>query len=107
MKPRVLALIFATTMAVTATPAFASSFAGTSAGSASEGSSDSSSSSSGDDKLVEQAREDAAGFVASEGEIRSARLEAAFRVLRKGDASAEQASDLALAKAILARPAHP
>jgi uncharacterized protein (TIGR02448 family) len=65
-------------------PAFAqaSSFAGSSAGSASAGSagsSASSDSSSGNDKLVLQARDDAAGFVASAGRLRGAQLEAALR----------------------------
>ncbi|WP_369975335.1 DUF2388 domain-containing protein [Xanthomonas bundabergensis] len=88
-------------------PAFAqaSSFAGTSAGSASAGSagsSASSDSSSGDDKLVLQARDDAAGFVASAGRIRGVQLEAALHVLRERNPQARQASDLQLAQAILA-----
>ncbi len=83
--------------------AFAGSFAGTSAGASSGGSSASSGSTSGDDKVVAQAREDAAGFVASDGRIRGARLEAALRHLRETHASAREASDLALAQAILAR----
>lgn len=82
--------------------ALASSFAGTSAGASSAGSSASSGSSSGDDKLVEQAREDAAGFIASDGRLRSARLEAALRVMRERDGQARQRDDLALARAILA-----
>ncbi|HEY0504550.1 MAG TPA: DUF2388 domain-containing protein [Lysobacter sp.] len=92
----------------TATPlALASSFAGTSAGSSAGGSSASSnassdSSSGNDDKVVLAAREDAASFVASDGAIRGARLEAALRHLREHDAAAGQASDLELAKAILA-----
>lgn len=83
--------------------AFAGSFAGSSAGASSGGSSASSGSSSGDDKVVLQAREDAAGFVASDGRIRGARLEAALRHLRDTQAPAREASDLALAQAILAR----
>ncbi|CTP82527.1 hypothetical protein A6R71_18710 [Xanthomonas translucens pv. arrhenatheri] len=88
-------------------PAFAqaSSFAGSSAGSASAGSagsSASSDSSSGNDKLVLQARDDAAGFVASAGRLRGAQLEAALRVLRERNPQAQQASDLQLAQAILA-----
>ncbi len=82
--------------------AAASSFAGTSAGSASGASSQSSGSSSGDDKVVLEARDDAAGFVASEGRIRSARLEAALIQLRSRDSAARSASDLELARAILA-----
>lgn len=85
-----------------AVPAMASSFAGTSAGASSAGSSASLGSTSGDDKLVQAAREDAAGFIASEGRVRSARFEAALRVLRERDAAARQASDLELARKILA-----
>ncbi len=89
-------------------PAFAqaSSFAGSSAGSASAGSagsSDSSDNSSNrNNKVVLQARDDAAGFVASAGRIRGAQLEAALRVLRERNPQARQASDLELAQAILA-----
>jgi len=83
--------------------AFAGSFAGTSAGASSAGSSASSGSTSGDDKVVLQAREDAAGFVASDGRIRGARLEAALRHLRETHVAARDASDLELARAILAR----
>lgn len=80
--------------------AHAGSFAGTSAGASSAGSS--ASASSGDDKRVLQAREDAAAFVASDGRMRSARLEAALRALRERDAAASPASDLELARRILA-----
>lgn len=52
--------------------------------------------------MVLQARDDAASFVASEGRIRGARLEAALRQLRERDEAARQASDLELAQAILA-----
>ena len=82
--------------------AFASSFAGTSAGSASGASSNSSGSSSGDDKVLLDAREDAAGFVASNGEIRGAWLEAALIQLRERDVAARDASDMELARKILA-----
>lgn len=81
---------------------FASSFAGTSAGSATGASSNSSGSSSGDDKVVLDAREDAAGFVGSGGVIRGAYLEAALLHLREHDAAAREASDMALARKILA-----
>ena len=82
---------------------FAGTSAGSSAGASSAGSSASSNSTSGGDKkLVREAREDAAGFVASNGQVRSARLEAALRVMRERDPSARDASDLALARAILA-----
>lgn len=89
-------------LALSAAPARASSFAGTSAGASSAGSSASSDSSSGNDKVVMQARDDAAAFVASDGRIRGAQLEAALMHLRERDADARGASDMALAKAILA-----
>ncbi len=82
---------------------FASSFAGTSAGSATGASSGSSGSSSGDDKVVRAARDDAAAFVATDGQIRGARLQAALVHLREQDAGAQQQSDLELARALLAR----
>ena len=55
-----------------------------------------------DDKVVLQARDDAASFVASDGRIRGAQLEAALRHLRERNASAQRASDMQLAQAILA-----
>ena len=82
--------------------AFASSFAGTSAGSAS-GASSAGSSSAGDDKIVLDARDDAAAFVASDGAIRGARLEAALLHLREQGVAQQQASDMALARTLLAR----
>lgn len=97
-----------TLLALATAPAMASSFAGTTAGSAAGGASASSGatsgSTSGNDKVVLQAREDAAGFVASEGRIRGVYLEAALRHLRErsDDPQVLQASDMALAKAILA-----
>lgn len=105
MKRSVLLLSLA--LCAVAPAALASSFAGTSAGTSAGGSSASSNASSGstsgnDEKVVLAAREDAAGFVASDGAIRGARLEAALRHLREHDAAAAQASDLELAKAILA-----
>lgn len=84
-------------------PVHASSFAGTSAGAGSASSGASSGSTSGNDKVVLQAREDAAGFVASDGRIRGARLEAALRALREASVEAQSASDMELARAILAR----
>jgi uncharacterized protein (TIGR02448 family) len=84
-------------------PVLASSFAGTTGGATSAGTSASSASTSGNDKVVERAREDAAGFVASDGRIRTARLEAALRHLREHDTASRDASDLQLAQAILAR----
>ncbi|WP_411834649.1 DUF2388 domain-containing protein [Pseudoxanthomonas mexicana] len=83
--------------------AFAGSFAGTSAGASSAGTSASSGSTSGDDKIVRHARSDAASFVASDGRIRGARLEAALRHLRERDPAARRRSDMALARAILAQ----
>ena len=82
--------------------ALAGSFAGTSAGASSAGSSASSGSTSGNDKVVVRARDDAASFVASDGRIRGAQLEAALRHLREHDVAARRASDMDLAKAILA-----
>ncbi|MCL6711315.1 DUF2388 domain-containing protein [Pseudomonas sp. R2.Fl] len=95
-------LLVASALLVLSISAFAGSFAGSSAGASSAGSSASSGSSSGDDKVVLQARDDAASFVASEGRIRGARLEAALRHLRERDANAREATDMALAQAILA-----
>jgi len=54
-----------------------------------------------DDKIVKAARDDAAGFVGSEGVIRGAKLESAFRHIRQ-QAPTLQASDAQLAQAILA-----
>jgi len=106
MKRSVLLLTLALMAAAPA--AFASSFAGTSAGSSAGGSSASSgassdSSSGKDDKVVQAAREDAASFVASNGAIRGAQLEAALRHLREQAPQAREASDLELAQAILAQ----
>lgn len=90
--------LFSALLLVTA-PALAGSFASSasSAGSATSGST------SGDDKVVLQARADAAAFVASDGGIRGARLQAALRLLRERRADARQATDMQLAQAILAR----
>jgi uncharacterized protein (TIGR02448 family) len=91
-------------LACSASPAFAASSAGTSAGAATSGAGSSASSkiSSPNDKMVLQARDDAASFVASDGRIRSARLEAAMRYLRDRHSAAKLASDMELAQAILA-----
>ncbi len=80
----------------------ASSFAGTSAGSATGASSNSSGSSSGDDKVILAARDDAAAFVASNGQIRGAHLQAALVHLREQEPTARQADDLELARTLLA-----
>ena len=99
-----LAVVFAFALAMApAVAVHASSFAGTSAGAGSASSGATSGSTSGNDKVVLQAREDAAGFVASDGRIRGARLEAALRALREDSADARAATDLELARAILAR----
>jgi uncharacterized protein (TIGR02448 family) len=104
MKFRSVSLSLAL-LAAAAGPAMASSFAGTTAGSGSEASSDSTSdssgSTSGDDKIVLDAREDAASFVASDGQIRSARLEAALAHLRQSNERVRVASDMQLARLIL------
>jgi len=97
MRPILLLAVLALPL-----PALASSFAGSSAGSAS-GASSAGSSSSDDDKIVLDAREDAAAFVASDGAIRGARLEAALLHLREHDAAQCDTSDLALARTLLAR----
>ncbi|MGE6528083.1 DUF2388 domain-containing protein [Pseudomonas sp. NPDC077382] len=55
----------------------------------------------GDDKLVLDAKDDAARFVASNGEARGAHLEAALKHIRT-QAPTLHASDLQLAGAILA-----
>ena len=54
-------------------------------------------------KVVQAARDDAASFVASDGAIRGAQLEAALRVLRERLPEARQASDAELAQALHAR----
>lgn len=54
-----------------------------------------------DDKIVRAARDDAASFVASQGEIRGVKLESAFAHIRQ-QAPQLQASDTQLAQAILA-----
>ena len=95
-------LLFVAALLALSAPTFASSFAGCSAGASSAGSSASSGSTSGDDKVVLRARDDAASFVASEGRIRGARLQAALRQLRERNPAARNASDMQLAQAILA-----
>lgn len=54
-----------------------------------------------DDKIVLEARDDAASFIASEGAIRGAHLEAALQHIRRQSPQLE-ASDRQLAEAILA-----
>lgn len=55
-----------------------------------------------DMKLIREARDDAASFVASEGAIRGVQLEAAMKVVRERVPEARDASDQQLAEAILA-----
>ncbi|AIS18773.1 DUF2388 domain-containing protein [Pseudomonas rhizosphaerae] len=55
-----------------------------------------------DAKVVREARDDAASYVASQGDIRGAQLEAAFNTLRERVPQARSASDQDLAEAILA-----
>ncbi|MFK3773230.1 DUF2388 domain-containing protein [Pseudomonas sp. NPDC089406] len=54
-----------------------------------------------DSKVVRDAHDDAASFVASNGDIRGAQLEAAFNALRTQLPEARDASDQVLAEAIL------
>ena len=55
-----------------------------------------------DSKVVREAHDDAATFVASQGDIRGAQLESAFNTLRDRVPEARNASDKVLAEAILA-----
>lgn len=55
-----------------------------------------------DSKVLLEARDDAASYVASQGDIRGAQLEAAFNTLRERVPQARSASDQDLAEAILA-----
>ncbi|OCX12192.1 holliday junction resolvasome, helicase subunit [Stutzerimonas xanthomarina] len=102
-----LLLILATSVTLLAGTASASSFIattdtlGASLMNTVEGTSDLTSSLN-DDKLVLDARDDAARFVASAGEQRGARLQAALAHIRH-QAPSITANDLELARAILAR----
>ncbi|MCQ4319037.1 DUF2388 domain-containing protein [Stutzerimonas stutzeri] len=99
-------LIVAASATLLAGTASASSFVattdtlGVSLANTAEGTSDLTSSVN-DDKLVLDARDDAARFVASDGEQRGAQLEAALVHIRS-QAPTLEASDLELARAILA-----
>ena len=55
-----------------------------------------------DSKVVREAHDDAATFVASQGDIRGVQLESAFNTLRERVPEARSASDQELAEAILA-----
>lgn len=95
-----LTLIFAL-LACAIAPAFAGqTTAGISASTV--GTSASSKTITPDDKVVLQAKDDAASFVASDGRIRGVQLEAALRHLRERNTAAQRASDMQLAQAILA-----
>ncbi|MCU1752705.1 DUF2388 domain-containing protein [Pseudomonas sp. 6D_7.1_Bac1] len=54
-----------------------------------------------DNKIVREAQDDAASFVASEGAIRGVRLESAFEYIRQEAPEMKQATDAQLAEAIL------
>ena len=54
-----------------------------------------------DMKLIQAARDDAASFIASDGAIRTVQLEAALQSLREQLPEAREATDAALAQAIL------
>jgi len=100
IRPTLITILLASSAIA---PAYAGSFSGSTAGTSAAGTSESSGSTSGDnDKVVLQARDDAASFVASDGRIRGAQLEAALRYLRERHAAAQRASDMQLAQAILA-----
>ncbi|WP_271410009.1 DUF2388 domain-containing protein [Pseudomonas sp. Q1-7] len=98
-------LLSAAALLVLATSASATSFVVTTdavvgaIGATSDATSDVTSSFS-DDKIVLAARDDAASFVASAGDIRGAQLEAAFKHIRSVQPQLA-ASDLQLAQAIL------
>lgn len=64
--------------------------------------SDATSSSTKDDKIVKAARDDAASFVASQGDIRGVHLQAALTHIRAQQPQL-QASDMQIAEAILAQ----
>ncbi|MBO0366644.1 DUF2388 domain-containing protein [Pseudomonas shirazensis] len=55
-----------------------------------------------DSKIVQDAHDDAASFVASRGDIRGAQLESALNTIRQRVPEARDASDQVLAEAILA-----
>ena len=55
-----------------------------------------------DSKVVREAHDDAAPFVASQGDIRGVQLDSAFNTLRERVPEARSASDQELAEAILA-----
>ena len=100
-----LHLLAAASLLVLSTQAGATSFAYTSdwISDATGSTSDATSSSSKDDdeKVVRAAKDDAASYVASQGQIRGAHLEAAVSLIR-GMQPQLQVTDMQLAEAILA-----
>ncbi|EZQ20194.1 DUF2388 domain-containing protein [Pseudomonas sp. G11-1] len=100
-----LSLVIATTgLLALAGAAHGSSFIGTTdaiAGSLVNTIDATSDATTGNNKVVLEAREDAASFVGSDGQLRSARLEAALLHIRQSHPDLE-ATDLQLAEAILA-----
>jgi uncharacterized protein (TIGR02448 family) len=100
-------LLSATVLIVASINAYSSSFVTTSnaisdsLGSTSNGISKLSSSLR-DNKIVLAARDDAASFVASEGEMRGVRLESALELIRREAPEMVIESDAQLARAILA-----
>ncbi|SDU34684.1 conserverd hypothetical protein [Pseudomonas pohangensis] len=103
MKLRLLAA--ATLLALSSAQAGATSFVVTTdwLSDATGSTSDATSSSTKDDdeKIVRAAKDDAASYVASQGQIRGAHLEAAVNLIRSKQPQL-QASDMQLAEAILA-----
>lgn len=95
-------LVAATLLGLSAGASAASFYTTSDAVSETVGSVTGTSGSFSDDKVVLAARDDAASFVASDGAIRGAHLEAALRHLRELLPAARQASDAELARAILA-----
>ncbi|MDE1167557.1 MAG: DUF2388 domain-containing protein [Pseudomonas sp.] len=99
-------LLGATLLLAMATGAQASSFVVTTdavvrAVNASSNATSDASSSLRDKKIIREARDDAASFVASNGDIRGVKLESAFAEIRRSAPTLE-ASDEQLAQAILA-----
>lgn len=97
-------LIIATSLIALAGSAHGSSFIGTTdaiAGSLINTIDATSDATSGNNKVVLEAREDAASFVGSDGQLRSVRLEAALTHIRQSAPDLE-ATDMQLAEAILA-----
>lgn len=102
-----LQMLTAASLLALASAASASSFIattdtlGSATANASESTSDMSSKSR-DDKVILAARPDAASFVASDGAIRGARLQAALQRIREQNPQLQGTDDRQLAQAILA-----